>query len=264
VISNANASIAAGLKAIWKERFGDDDKYMDLFFAHRFKAENSLVHIEEGKPVSMLFWLPAHIWMGGSYAPINYVYGVATLSDCEGRGLASSLTRMAKDPSLLVPSSPELFEYYAKLGYRTAFFVSERSFDIDENARQDLEFSPVSPEEYNALRDLRFKKEGYIKWSDEAMRFAFEANALDGAGGAVKTSRGGDAGAVIYSVKNDSLIIQETTFTDLTDVAQNLALKTGAKRCVARVSPDMGDKKPFAMLRGVPNIKTGYFNIALD
>ena len=42
------------VRDMWKEVFGDSDDYMDIYFKHKYQNENTLIYIEDNKPVASL------------------------------------------------------------------------------------------------------------------------------------------------------------------------------------------------------------------
>ena len=109
------------LRELWKEAFGDGDRFLDQFFEGPFAPERSRVAVVEGAVSGALYWFPASC-RGQSLA---YLYGVATAARLRGRGLCSGLmadtqaylSAQGIDGMLLVPGSASLFRFYARLGY---------------------------------------------------------------------------------------------------------------------------------------------------
>lgn len=137
-----------GIAALWREAFGDPEAAVSDFFA-AFPRCVSYVAEVNGTVVSMAHALPQTLEPEG---PAAYLYAVDTRSDCRGRGLCRSLLAFAERDLLdrgfrwavLTPGEPELFRFYERLGYRTAFYRSRYPFPGG---------TPVSPEEYLRLRE---------------------------------------------------------------------------------------------------------------
>ena len=136
------------IAALWQEAFGDPEAAVSDFFA-AFPRCISYVAEANGSVVSMVHALPQVLKPEG---PAAYLYAVATRSDCRGRGLCRSLLAFAERDLLargflwavLTPGEPELFQFYERLGYRTAFYRSRNPLPGG---------APVSPEEYLRLRE---------------------------------------------------------------------------------------------------------------
>ena len=83
--------------------------------------------------------------------PAAYVYAVATRKSHRGQGLCRKLMAFAENDlrsrfrcAVLTPGEPELFRFYEKLGYKTAFYRTRTAFSHG---------TPVSVEEYARLRE---------------------------------------------------------------------------------------------------------------
>jgi GNAT superfamily N-acetyltransferase len=131
VIRHARPDDVPALRGIWKTCFGDADTYLDLFFSMRFAPCDALLWEEAGAPVAVLYQLPAVMRVQGRVFPVHYIYAAATLPACRGRGIMGALLSHAFEEgekrgdaySFLRPGEPGLYDYYARFGYRTAFFA---------------------------------------------------------------------------------------------------------------------------------------------
>ncbi|MFR0734393.1 MAG: GNAT family N-acetyltransferase [Oscillospiraceae bacterium] len=74
------------LRELWKEAFGDGDRFLDQFFEGPFAPERSRVAVVEGAVSGALYWFPASC-KGQSLA---YLYGVATAARLRGRDCAAA------------------------------------------------------------------------------------------------------------------------------------------------------------------------------
>ena len=117
------------LKTLWQEVFGDTEEWLDRFFANCF-SENRYHGIwRDGKVASALYWFDCTI----DGQKLAYIYAVATDPKFRGRGLATRLMaethRILSENgyagAILVPSEEKLFDFYEKIGYRTATEIAE-------------------------------------------------------------------------------------------------------------------------------------------
>lgn len=137
------------LRELWKEAFGDGDRFLDQFFEGPFAPERSRVAVVEGAVSGALYWFPASC-RGQSLA---YLYGVATAARLRGRGLCSGLmadtqaylSAQGIDGMLLVPGSASLFRFYARLGYAPCCPQGRMKVQA---AGPALPLKPVSPRRY--------------------------------------------------------------------------------------------------------------------
>lgn len=238
-IRYASKEMIPACSHIWQECFGDDESYTALYFTNRFTEDNMLVCCVDGKPVSMLSLLPAVLQQEGQEVPIRYVYAVATLPEYRRRGYARRLIEEARkllaEVLVLEPATPVLEEYYKKLGFYPAFTVSECSFRAQqiqeargEENGQEYWLLTVTPSEYAKLRDACFAGDGYVRWDEEAIRYALTEN--DFADGyAYKVAHHGREDILLFRETEDEIIVLETSLSDadLLSVMKRLRMKKG-------------------------------------
>ncbi|MFI3293172.1 MAG: GNAT family N-acetyltransferase [Rikenellaceae bacterium] len=145
----------AQCKRLWREVFGDEDSFMDHFLQKHFSHENMLyITDSENRYIAMLHIIP----MMCDEGRIAYIYGVATHSECRGRGYASMLMNAAMDKiksdgyiaTVLIPSEEWLVDYYARFGFSKGAhitFSSTDNFDFGSgDTSKDLSLiCPISP-----------------------------------------------------------------------------------------------------------------------
>lgn len=239
----ANEKDIAQIKLIWQTCFGDGEDYIRFYLAHRFEVENMLVIHEDGKPVSMATFLPALLKQGEEWAPVRYVYAVATLPEYRGKGYASRILKYAsekyKEPLILQPEGEELERFYEKLGFVNAF--EKKSWEItasgDEkfsaggasatelpDAESDLQAASydnsdaknstpaqkdsgeVTLAEYKEIRDAYFDRENYVSWDEDAITYVLLEN--DFCGGRVLKI---EENILLYRLEKNTLRVVETT-----------------------------------------------------
>jgi len=117
------------VRAMWKTCFGDPDDYMDLYFRHKYRDEQTLLYLDGGKPVASLQMLPYRFTFHGSEIPILYLSGVCTLPEARKKGFMQQLLlrsfEVAREREiplmLLVPQEEWLLTFYAKYGFAQTF-----------------------------------------------------------------------------------------------------------------------------------------------
>lgn len=281
---NPDASMTEELKRIWQICFGDDQNYIELYFAHRFRREEMLVYVVDGRPVSMLSLLPAQLYRGGAIQPMRYVYAVATLPEYRGRGFARILLeegrRQTGEPLALVPALEELWDYYGRLGFVPAFSLAEYSITQEEIAAceseqngQEYWLLTVTPGEYRRIREAAFAADGYVSWSEEAIAYALREN--DFAGGyAYKVQHHNREDILLMRQEEDTLYVLETTLppADVTAVMKRLRVscpvlvREAAGRIQEEAAADGKARvvRNYGMLYGGPKICGGYLNLTLE
>ena len=126
------------LRRIWQQAFGDTDEMLDAFFFNGFSENRCHYLTENAVPVSALYWFDCTL---DGYK-LAYLYAVATVESCRGRGLARRLMEETHEilkkrgyaGGILVPGTTELFAYYERLGYRKATQIREFSCKQGGNA----------------------------------------------------------------------------------------------------------------------------------
>lgn len=176
----ASADVSA-LRRNWRACFGDDDTYLDFFFARRFRAADTPVLTADGTVVSQLFLLPAKLRdAAGEMHDVRYLFAAATHPDHRGRGCMARLLRFAAEAArnasaegiALQPGEESLYAYYAQFGYRPAFRrrVWEGSLcDLpDTSVPNDPEADAV------AFLERYLNNRPGVCWEREALRFAID------------------------------------------------------------------------------------------
>ena len=147
------AGAVAGLRALWKEAFGDNDLFLDAFFAHGFSPRRCRCITENGAVLAALYWFDATC--DGSR--LAYLYAVATAASHRGQGLFSALFSDVKavledagyDGILLVPENGDLGRMYEKFGFTACTAVDTFAAVAGTDAAAVRE---IGPEEFTRLR----------------------------------------------------------------------------------------------------------------
>ena len=113
------------VRAMWKTCFGDPDDYMDVYFRHKYRDEQTLIYFDGGKAVASLQMLPYSFTFHGREVPLLYLSGVCTLPEARKKGFANRLLlrsfEVARERDvplmLLVPQEEWLLSFYAKVGF---------------------------------------------------------------------------------------------------------------------------------------------------
>ena len=140
------------LRSLWKEAFGDSEAFMDDFFKYAYDKNRCQTIRKDGKTVSALYWFDAY--MGTDR--LAYLYGVATLTQYRGQGIAAyliektckHLQEKGYSGVLLVPGSEQLFEYYRRLGFFACTTIAEKTV----TPQGSVLLQPLDAEQYGLLR----------------------------------------------------------------------------------------------------------------
>jgi predicted acetyltransferase len=129
MIRFADEHTREAVRAMWKTCFGDPDDYMDIYFRHKYRDEQTLVYFDEGRAVASLQMLPYSFTFHGSKIPVLYLSGVCTLPEARRKGFMHQLllrsfgvAREREIPlMLLVPQEEWLLGFYARYGFAQTF-----------------------------------------------------------------------------------------------------------------------------------------------
>lgn len=180
---------------LWVKVFGDSDSFVRFYMQYPSHAECMLVDDENGVITAMLSMLPIHLKIDDLSVPGRYIYAVATDPAFRGRGKARDLiefchSRMRDydEPiSVLVPSDASLFDYYSKLGFRTAFSVRHKTVlgDHIRNKTSPYQIDKLTPSDFLRIRNVFFReRKPFVAWDEDALSYltssmnAFEIGAF--------------------------------------------------------------------------------------
>lgn len=246
-----NTKDIAGLRRLWQAVFGDTDGFLDSFFRWAFSPERCHDLEEDGVPVSALYWLPCTL-NGRSLA---YVYAVATAETHRGRGLCRQLMTETHEilkqqgyaGAILVPATPELFDLYGKLGYRTCCTCREFTCQAAETGAK---LQQLDAQAY-ARRRAAFLPEGGVVQEGAALDFLQEQARFYGSDICVLTA----------VLDGDMLVCKE--FLGDISAAGSIVKALGCSRGSFRTP---GPGRDFAMFLPFTEDcpKPGWFGLALD
>ncbi len=250
-IDHPSAYHIPSLRSLWKEAFGDTDKFLDDFFGNAFSYERSLCALEGEEVRAALYWFDCEYAEG----KIAYIYAVATANAHRGKGLCRALTdrlhavlaERGYVGSLLVPGSKELFSFYERLGYRICSSIAEKECTAKRNS---LKFRIVDRDEYAALRKRFIPVGGVIQENENLVFLDTQAEFCAGDDILLAFRRENNR---VYGLE----LLGDSSLTPmLTDF---LGCGSGKFRIP-------GDERPFAMFYSVGNEKTppSYFGLAFD
>lgn len=118
------------LTNLWKQAFGDERAYIDVFFETAYAPERSLGAWVDDTLAGTLYWFDCIL----DGERVAYLYAVATDRNFRGQGIASALMERTEAilrdrgyaAAVLSPGSESLFRFYQRLGYVTGGFRKEQ------------------------------------------------------------------------------------------------------------------------------------------
>ena len=255
---------------LWRTCFGDPEPFIRLFFEQVYRDEYTLTWEREGRVISALQILPYTLCYYGEMIPVGYICGVSTLPEERGKGYMKQLMAQAEVElkrrglalATLIPAEPWLFDYYARMGYTTAFDYGWKRYDFvkitDTPADLFLQAERFPAADLPALHtylDRKLRERPICLLHTEA---DLRVNLIDfwQSGGGVFTLRNTakqivGMAFVLYEADNQTLLIKEWLTEDEATAhrfAQLLMRHFQAKRAVIK-SPasTAADSHPFAM-----------------
>ena len=269
------------LKKLWLSCFDDSEEAAKLFFERNKNAYHAYTAILDGKIVSALYLIDCRLC--GENA--HYLCGAATLPEYRKRGIMSALIEYSLNDaksrgdrfSVLLPANVGLYRYYSALGYRTSCAVSvaritreqlsgveHQTFDSPSAVRSRP--TPAKIEESENLQS-GFKKNNFLYWNNNYIRFAIDYYACYGA----KTVFNQNALAV-FEEENGVCNVFYTIYNDLKELKSLLLNNTEAKRFVITGKCgeeffDNSKKEKYGMARALsskPLPNDIYIGITLD
>ncbi len=146
------------LKQLWKRVFGDTDAYLDAFFKHQYKEENTLVYLDDNKVVAALYMIPYKMRIASEVVDVTYLYALSTDPAYRGKGIMAGLIEKSFELayergyvlSTLIPAGKGLFDYYRRFDFETCFDKSEVKLDLPEITKIKKLWSPLNLQDASA------------------------------------------------------------------------------------------------------------------
>ncbi|MDR0371310.1 MAG: GNAT family N-acetyltransferase [Prevotellaceae bacterium] len=138
MIQLADKQTTPQVRRMWKICFDDRDDFIDLYFAEKYKEENTLIYLENNRAIASLQMLPYLFTFCGVELPVAYISGACTLPAHRGKGLMGKLLtasfatmqRRRIPISTLIPAETWLYRYYARHGYAQVFDADNRAIPL--------------------------------------------------------------------------------------------------------------------------------------
>lgn len=263
----AEARDLPALTALWQTCFGDSATSVQAFWDAAFDSIRVFAAQDGAQLTAMLCALPVTlIDESGASQPAAYLYAVCTAPEQRGRGLCRALMQyaeraMQKDSiSLftLVPSNESLFDFYRRLGYRTAFF--HRSYRV-RAARGSVKLSRLSADAYRNLRQMQLYG-SFVSYDAPLLRLAQHSAEATG-GGLFRLETEDLVCCAAAEISDKTLLIKEL-LPDCPEAAAALAASLGCTGAQIRTE---GAERPFGMCKALGAAEppdSAYLGLAFD
>ena len=179
---------------IWSGVFGDGEQYIRGFLDRLYRPGRAAVAEVGGNIVSMAFFprIGELVNSDGTSESCSYIYAVATLPECRGRGYGAAVSRLAvmktreEGAVVICPAEAGLFGYYERVcGFETGFYTDEKEYP--RPAKMSAPAEKIGKTEYFALREKYLAGTTHIRYSDVAAEYQSK---LCESGGFFNTSTG--------------------------------------------------------------------------
>ncbi len=280
-------------KEIWKLCFGDKDSYIDFYYAHRYKEDETLLLLQDGEISAMLTLMPVKV-----IAPDNrsfdavMLYAIATHPQYQNKGFATQLLDFSNrylrskniTLSILVPAEKQLFDFYRKQGYQDGFYLREARLTREMIERLPLRKSckgtifSIIPQEYNKRRNKQLNGKLYTAYTDKDIAYQKKLSEQSGAEIYALDFEKIQGCLAVERMTPDKLLIKEILLPGelingaLKQIAQILDAKEYIVRTPAYLGEDLGGViRPFGMIRilkknnvEIAAKQSGYLGLAFD
>ena len=210
---------------IWKICFCDKEDYVRFFYSENRGHVTTTVCTVDDRPVSVLHWFDVSFVNGDERRAAKYLYAGGSLPEYRKNGYYGSLIKYVEDHAkkngLILfgkPASRSLIPYYS-----TFDFVPDACFrlvTVSPEIKIPIKTSPVSPEDYNRMRNEAFRSHPHAEWPDRYVRYCFAENEFLG-GKTIALELNGTDHFLMGAPNGNTLLITETDLSlpQLTEVS---------------------------------------------
>lgn len=279
------------VKEIWKLCFADSDRDIYAYFTCRYKADETVVLLQEGVIVAMLTLISANMVTADKRSfPCAMFYAIATHSLYRNRGFSSRIMEFSNqylqskgcDISVLVPAEKQLYSFYYKQGYKDGFYIREVSLlrdridGLPSQSTLNLTFLSAVPEDYNRLRNKLLEGRLFIAYDDADIAYQKKLSRLSGTDIYVISCERVLGCAILERATPKRVFIKELLLPDalvnaaVKQIKQSVVAEEYILRTPAYASEHLGGSvRPFGIYKAgnaqrISSEELGYMGLALD
>jgi predicted acetyltransferase len=181
-------SYKESLKALWKQCFPQDtDDFIAFYFEKVYKHDETLIYLENRRPIASLQMIPYTIQTGATIHPSGYLSGVMTHPDYRGKGYMAKLLHAAFDAmkqkacdyTFLIPQEEWLTSVYAKFGFKQGYTVNGARCTIEDTSPLTVHRAPftVNPSPFTVYQNyhqLLMEKENVVLKTGQQFEYILE------------------------------------------------------------------------------------------
>lgn len=181
IISEPLPRHTSSLRSLWKAAFGDNDAFLDMFYATGFSPQRCRCILDEDRVAAVLYWFDCFC----EGRKLAYIYAVATDPAYRNQGLCrqliddthNHLKQQGYAGAMLLPQEPSLRVMYGKMGYEPGTSIHE--FECEASG-DPLPLKELTPEEYAPRRKAMLPPGSVIQEQENLTYLAGFAKFLEG------------------------------------------------------------------------------------
>lgn len=213
------------IKEIWSYCFNDTESFMKYYFNDKYKSENTVVALDEGKIISSLQLNQYKLLLNSKVYNTSYVVGVSTLPEGRGAGYMNkvmkfTLNELYKKGQLVSILMPIDYRLYRRFGYEHCYDQIEYTINTDDlknfkssgkmiksNLSQIDDLIRIDRTFLNEVNGNVLKDEHYYEnlfkeiQSEDGFLYIHEGNEKDG--------------YIVYFLQEDKLFVRELFYKNI-------------------------------------------------
>lgn len=247
------------IKEIWSYCFNDSESFMKYYFSDKYKSENTVVALDEGKIISSLQLNQYKLLLNNKVYNTSYVVGVSTLPEGRGTGYMSkvikfTLNELYKRGQLVSILMPIDYRLYRRFGYEHCYDQIEYTINTDDlknfkssgkMIKSDLsqidELIQIDRAFLNEVNGNVLKDEHYYEnlfkeiQSEDGLLYIHEGNEKDG--------------YIVYFLQGDKMFVRELFYKNIDALKSMLRfIYNHNTQCkIATISTPVIDKMRFIL-----------------
>lgn len=246
---------------IWKQCFGDDDRYINFYFDTAFAPDQTPVLRLNGTIAAMMRLFSCSLRVGEQVFPLQYVYAAATLPEFQGQGCMRRLMEevgryyaaRGDQGIVLIPGSMGLFGFYEKLGFSTRFYrrvenvrLNEQDLDAD-GVLTDLSF----PEFLQMRREYAASFPAFVEHGEDLARYVYKELHFSGGKMLKFQDKSGQSYGVCYMIGKKTALAESNASGAARAAFLSALLREESARSAlsADYAPSRTEGAPYGMLR---------------
>lgn len=214
------------IKNMWEYCFGDTEVFMNYYFDHKYKCENTLVVEERSRVISSLQLNQYKIKINQNIYDTSYVVGVSTLPEARGIGamkdlMSTTLNELYDKNQVVSILMPIDYRLYRKFGYEHCY--DQINYEIDMELLKDFKSNGVFKKALNEDIDYIVNiyenflkdKNGYVKRDRNYYEILFKEIESENGYVYIHENKEQMDGYIIYFKMDDTMFVREIAYNNI-------------------------------------------------